>query len=260
VGTIIVHLVLFLILWFAVFKTPLPPFPELGGGGGGGLGFEVNIGDQTGQNDANISFPQFDKSVEEINNPEVVDPKTSDDNFITDDASLDNPLNLKNNKNTKNAKKKVEEPQVNTQALYNKNNNKKSQGSGTGQGTGNGSGTGPGSGSGTGGGNGSGTGPGNGSGTGPGNGTGHNANFSLAGRSAKTLPAPDFNNVQGKVVVRIKVDPSGKVVDAEAISRGTTIANTKIWKKCEEFALRAKFSPKPDAPEVQQGTITYIIE
>jgi hypothetical protein len=74
------------------------------------------------------------------------------------------------------------------------------------------------------------------------------------------LPAPEINNVQGKVVVRITVDPSGKVVDAEAVSKGSTIANAKVWKKCEDFAMKAKFSAKPDAPEVQMGTITYIIE
>jgi hypothetical protein len=208
------------------FKTPLPLPPEegieidMGGGGGGGSSDPENI----------KSTP------------------SSDEDYVTQNTEESNAISTSKVKKVKTETKT--EPVVDSRLMYKKGSN--SGGNGTGNGSGNGSGYGPGNGSGTGGGDGSGVGPGKGPGSGPG--------FSLTGRTAKSLPAPDFNNVQGKVVVRIKVDPSGKVVDAEAISRGSTIANTKIWKKCEEFALRAKFSPKPDAPEVQQGTITYIIE
>lgn len=225
-GTVVFHCVLLLCFFLFGFKTPLPLPEEIGteidmGGGGGGGSSE----------------------------PSKVNSTPSDDNFATQNTEESSSISTSKVKKV-NTETKVVDPVVNTALLYKKGSN--TGGTGTGTGPGNGSGVGPGNGSGTGGGNGSGVGPGTGPGKGPG--------FSLKDRTAKSLPAPDFNNVQGKVVVRIKVNPAGVVIDAEAISKGSTISNTRVWKKCEDFALKAKFSAKPDAPDVQQGTITYIIE
>jgi hypothetical protein len=231
-GTILLHTVLILCLVFMAFKQPVPlPVEEKielemesdGGGGGGG----------------SSDIPEETSAATTTETDYVTDNSPDQDNVIAKNSVANNKVvSVKNDR--------VIDPRL----VYKKGSH--TNGTGTGDGSGNGSGTGPGSGSGDGGGNGSGHGPGNGSGNGPG--------FSLKDRTAKSLPAPDFSNIQGKVVVRIKVDPTGKVIDAEAISKGSTIANTRVWKKCEDFALKSKFSPKPDAPSVQQGTITYIIE
>jgi len=227
IGTTLFHVVLLLCFLFMGFKTPLPlPAEEgleidMGGGGGGGSSEPANVN----------STP------------------TTEDNYVTQNSEESNAISENKVKKTK-TETKVVEPVVRQELLYKKGSN--SGGTGTGTGPGNGSGYGPGNGSGTGGGTGSGIGTGDGPGRGPG--------FSLKDRTAKSLPAPDFNKVQGKVVVRIKVDPTGKVIDAEAISKGSTIANTRVWKKCEDSAMKSKFSAKADAPDVQQGTITYIFE
>jgi hypothetical protein len=221
-GTVLFHALILLCFLFMGFKTPLPLPPE--------EGIEIDMGGGGGG------------SSEPVN---VKSTPSSEEEYATQNNEESSSLSSNKVKKTK-TETKASDPVVDPRLIYKKGSH--SNGNGTGTGSGNGSGTGPGSGSGDGGGNGSGHGPGNGPG------------FSLTGRSAKSLPAPQINNVQGKVVVRIKVDPSGKVIDAEAISKGSTIANTKVWKKCETEAMKAKFSAKPDAPSVQQGTITYIIE
>ena len=67
-GTIIFHGLLVLLLWFAMLKTPLPPWPDAGGGGGG-LGIEVNLGNSDngmGVSEANIAFPEFKEQAKDI--------------------------------------------------------------------------------------------------------------------------------------------------------------------------------------------------
>ncbi|MEI6347687.1 MAG: hypothetical protein WCP69_07050 [Bacteroidota bacterium] len=221
IGTALFHALLLLCFLFMGFKTPLPLPPE--------EGIEIDMGGGGGG------------SSDPVN---VKPTPSSEDEYVTQDNEASSAISNSKVKKTK-TETKVD-PVVDPRLIYKKGSN--TNGTGTGVGPGNGSGIGPGSGGGTGGGTDGGIGPNKGPG------------FSLNGRSAKSLPAPEINNVQGKVVVRIKVDPSGKVVDAEAVSKGSTIANAKVWKKCEDFAMKAKFSAKPDAPEVQMGTITYIIE
>jgi hypothetical protein len=280
-GTILFHLLLMLLLWFAILRTPIPPFPDAGGGGGGGLGIEVNLGSADngmGINDANIAFPEFKQPAADIINPEPVDLKAKTDdneNLITDETSDDNAtkLNIEKNKKT-NKVNKPEEPKINPLALFkksnsdgntnktgnqgdpngnpNSNNYAKGGGAGTGQGTGNGSGTGSGSGSGTGGGSGSGNGTGIGSGNGPG------ISFTLKGRNSKSLPKPDYSSSeQGTVVVKIWVNIRGEVTRVEAGQRGTTTSDRTLWKLAENAAMRSKFSPDPNAAEEQTGSITY---
>jgi hypothetical protein len=221
IGTALFHALLLLCFLFMGFKTPLPLPPE--------EGIEIDMGGGGGGS----------------SDPENVKPTpSSEEEYVTQDNEASSAISNSKVKKTKTETKA--DPVVDPRLIYKKGSN--TNGTGTGVGPGNGSGIGPGSGSGTGGGTDGGIGPNKG------------PSFSLSNRSAKSLPAPEINNVQGKVVVRIKVDPSGKVVDAEAVSKGSTIANAKVWKKCEDFAMKAKFSAKPDAPEVQMGTITYIIE
>ncbi|MEI6821842.1 MAG: energy transducer TonB [Bacteroidota bacterium] len=279
-GTIIFHGLLVLLLWFAMLKTPLPPWPDAGGGGGG-LGIEVNLGNSDngmGISEANIAFPEFKEQAKDIINPEPVDLKAKDpqESVITDETSTENATSLKTNKENKTNKTEVktEEVKINKTALFQKNNsdgntNKignqgdlngnansknytKGGGSGTGQGTGNGSGTGPGNGSGSGGGTGSGTGPGTGPGKGPG------ISFSLTGRTNKVLPHPSYNSKNnGTVVVKIWVNKNGVVTRVQAGVSGTTTTDLMLWKQAEEAAQKSTFSGDPNAPEEQTGTITY---
>ena len=85
------------------------------------------------------------------------------------------------------------------------------------------------------------------------------AGFSLAGRSARALPSPNTNtNKEGKVVVKIWVDRSGNVTQTSAPEKGSTLTDQALVNQAKTAAMKAKFSPKEDAPEVQTGTITYV--
>jgi len=89
-------------------------------------------------------------------------------------------------------------------------------------------------------------------------GVGDGIGYDLGGRGAKHLPKPAYDSEeQGKVVVEIKVDRTGKVVSAIAGARGTTISDLRLRRLAEEAALRSVFAQDPNAPERQKGTITY---
>ena len=85
------------------------------------------------------------------------------------------------------------------------------------------------------------------------------AGFSLTGRSARALPSPQTStNKEGKVVVKIWVDRAGNVTQVSAPEKGSTLTDASLVSKAKAAAMKAKFSPKDDAPEVQTGTITYV--
>lgn len=92
-----------------------------------------------------------------------------------------------------------------------------------------------------------------------GNQSGH-PNAKLAGRSViGAIPQPSYNvTEQGKVVVKIKVDRNGTVVDAQPGDEGTNFTNKTAWEAARKAALKTQFNMKGDAPEYQYGTITYI--
>ncbi len=82
--------------------------------------------------------------------------------------------------------------------------------------------------------------------------------FSLSGRSAVSLPIPNYpGNDEGNVVVKITVDKNGKVTNAEPGVQGTTLMNQKFWEEAKQAALKAKFNADNNASAYQQGTITY---
>jgi len=87
---------------------------------------------------------------------------------------------------------------------------------------------------------------------------GGGVSFSLGGRSAELLPKPSATFTEtGTVVVEIWVDRYGKVTRAVAGYRGTTTTSTVLRKLAENAALKARFNAQMDAPETQKGTITY---
>ncbi len=99
---------------------------------------------------------------------------------------------------------------------------------------------------------------GNGNGNGTGTGIGDGIGYDLGGRSKINIPMPNANfQKNGKVVVEITVDRNGKVLKARGGIRGSTITDDDLVTKCEAAAMKATFSPKPDAPEQQFGHITF---
>lgn len=92
-------------------------------------------------------------------------------------------------------------------------------------------------------------------GTGVGNGIG----YDLKGRSSVALPKPEFNvQKEGKVVVRIRVDRTGKVTFAEPGVKGSTTLDKELLAAAKKAALASRFNNKADAALIQEGTITYV--
>lgn len=85
-------------------------------------------------------------------------------------------------------------------------------------------------------------------------------NAKLAGRSViGAIPSPSYTVKEtGKVVVKIKVNRNGEVVDAQPGDTGTNLTEKTAWEAAKKAAMRTQFNMKPDAPEFQYGTITYI--
>ena len=83
--------------------------------------------------------------------------------------------------------------------------------------------------------------------------------FQLAGRSlVGKLPKPTFKgNEEGIVVIRIKVDRNGKVVNAEYTLKGSTLQGNEFITSAKKAALKTRFNADPNAPAFVYGTITY---
>ncbi|MBQ0161348.1 MAG: energy transducer TonB [Bacteroidales bacterium] len=144
---------------------------------------------------------------------------------------MSNKMNVRSNSKSNPYSEKPKDPEINTESLYNQSNSAKknyydgdtysSRYDGT---------------------------PGKG-------GTG----YSLTGRSAKALPTPIGNtHKQGKVVVKIWVDRNGNVTQTSAPEKGSTISDPALVNQAKTAAMKAIFSAKADAPEMQTGTITYV--
>lgn len=94
---------------------------------------------------------------------------------------------------------------------------------------------------------------------GPGGGTGNKGiSYDLQGRGFRLLPTPRYEyQGEGKVVVDVSVDRSGKVTQAVPGGKGSTTLDEYLLSVAKEAALKATFDPKPTAPLIQTGTITY---
>jgi hypothetical protein len=234
--TLVFHAAIVGLLVLIIMKTPIPPYPEAGGGSG----LEVNFGNS--QNGMGNHQPE---ELIEVNTTNISKANNSDDNYLTQN---DESVNMKSNPNKakNNDPIKINDPVINSNALYKKKSgNEGETGKPGDQGDPNGSlyaknhyGK-PGEG-----------GPGSG-------GKGGGISYNIKDRTAKSLPKPKYNSTeQGKVVVSITVDKKGNVVKAKAGAKGTT-ADQSLWKVAEEAAYKAKFDVSKDAPEEQKGTITY---
>jgi hypothetical protein len=74
-----------------------------------------------------------------------------------------------------------------------------------------------------------------------------------------TLPTYD-TQTDGTVVVQVKVDQYGTVIEAVPGAEGTTVADRKLWNEARIAAMKAHFNMDANAPAVQTGTITYIFK
>lgn len=93
--------------------------------------------------------------------------------------------------------------------------------------------------------------------TGKTSGVGGVGSWDLNGRSLSgNLPVPVYNvQDEGRVVVTITVNPSGRVI-ATSINKRTTTINTALRRAAEEAARKARFNTI-DGVNNQTGTITY---
>ncbi len=83
----------------------------------------------------------------------------------------------------------------------------------------------------------------------------------LKGRTAQSLPKPEYpSQKEGRVVVEVTVDNKGNVTKAVAGVRGSTTLDNQLLRAAEKAALNAKFDVNPGAPASQIGTITYIFK
>lgn len=243
IGTVLYHAVILLILFLLSFTTSLPlPGEE---------GVEVNLGySDKGSGEIQPEKPELSKA-----EPSPSSPKQSeeDEEIVTQDTE-ESPVVEKKKENTpvkkkekpdKKAEPVKEEPVVNPAALYKGKSKTTSEGGSEGitgkegdQGNPNGT-------------------PDSDNYQGQG-GLGDGLSFSLSGRSPKYLPKPSRNfSENGTVVVQIDVDKYGKVVKAIAIDKGSNTTNANLRSLAEQAARQAIFNAKPDAAEVQRGTITY---
>jgi len=82
--------------------------------------------------------------------------------------------------------------------------------------------------------------------------------YNLQGRGFRLLPTPRYEyQGEGLVVVEVSVDRSGKVTEAIPGGKGSTTLDEYLLTIAKEAAMKATFEPKPTAPLIQKGTITY---
>lgn len=81
---------------------------------------------------------------------------------------------------------------------------------------------------------------------------------SLSGRRLLDIPSIQDNSQEtGVVVVRIKVDRTGKVIDAQFQSGGSTTTSSTLRNKAIAAAKQARFNETLSGVEIQSGTLTF---
>ena len=92
--------------------------------------------------------------------------------------------------------------------------------------------------------------------TNPGNGSG--GNYDLIGRLPLRRPIPDYPcKKEGRVVVSIKVDRTGKVIQATPGAKGSTTTESCLLAEAKKAALKTKWQAAANAPEKHIGKIIY---
>jgi len=256
IGTIAVHVILLTIFVFFGFRTPLP-LPEE-------AGILINFGDSdfgSGPTEPMFNEEPVPQPPEEFIE-ETVEETTEESPIMTQDTEEAPSISAKKEVEKKEEKKKdpverkpqprqtepkvEEKPKIDPRAMYSgrKSNTTYSGSQGNTSGSGN---------------QGSTTGDVDATNYGLGGGSGNRPGFYLEGRNALSLPTPNIDTQkEGKVVVQIKVDRQGNVVDAIPGVKGSTTLDSYLLSVAKKAALSSKFDSKSDAAFYQSGTITYI--
>lgn len=238
-GTLLFHALLLLGFMFMGLTYTIPPPPE--------QGITINFGfDDFGDGEVQPEdivedLQESMESVEEVNTPDVIETATQ---TIEDAPAIKTEENPKKETPTEQVEEKEKpKPEVKTRALYpgKKTTTSKNEGE-TGGDSDQGSEDGD---------------PNASVHSGGGIGTNGIA-FNLGGRTVSELKKPVYENqAQGTVVVTIRVNRYGKVINATAGAKGSTTTNSYLYARAKEAALQTTFDAKPNAPEVQIGSIVY---
>ncbi|MGL4364808.1 MAG: hypothetical protein ACRCSB_06350 [Bacteroidales bacterium] len=234
--TILFHGVLIGLLFILGFQKPFPLPPE--------EGIQINFGtDQDGKGDVFLQISANQSLATPI-------PTDKDEPYLTQEFEEAPSVNLRKKRKKKkkqqsntNSSLQTDVPQreVNKAALY-KNTATHTQGNTVAEGS---------------------QGTRQGSLESKGRGLGReNSGVSLSGRTLiGQLPEPEYNIQQsGKVIVRIKVNREGRVVEAKAQQTGSTLIDATLYAAAEQAAMRAKFSTSDNVSLHQIGTILYVFK
>lgn len=252
--TIFVHAILLLLLWWAMLHPPDPPIQY------GGIELSMALGqpDMGGPNDEPVANPTpVEPTPEPVTPVEQVVTQDMEEVGVTA-KKVEEKKKIDIKKTEKPIEDPIEKPRIaDTKSLFKKKTTATSEG-------GNGDGIIPGNEGrkdGVEGGSPDGNGIGNGLG-GSGGGSGNTDGFGgfvLAGRALAHKPEVNDNSREtGKVVVGITVDRNGRVTKVQPGLKGTTTLNPTLIEKAKQGAMDARFSPKPDGPEEQFGTMTFV--
>lgn len=86
---------------------------------------------------------------------------------------------------------------------------------------------------------------------------------SLGNGDAIKLVVPQINNQdEGVIVVKVKIDKEGNVVEAKEYGNKGTVGNLsdESYRKAREAAVKTKFPPEPNANELRTGYIRYNLQ
>lgn len=251
IGTIVLHALILLLFVVVTNTTPIPPYPA-----GDGLEIGVSFGNLTegtgNVNDVNMGDNEPNPTTEAASQPR--ENTVVEDDHVTNDAEETAYLNSKKTpKEKQKPEVKPEQPveQKASQELLKALNAFKDRKSGN-PGGGKGASGEPGGTGDPSGGMGDGT-------SGVGDGTFGPGTWKLSGRKMIGRPSIiDDSQEEGKVIVAIIVDESGKVISAEPGQRGSTTTSSILWAKARQAALSSKFNPSPEGAKEQHGTMTFV--
>lgn len=242
IGTVIFHALVVIALLFLALKTPLPlPGEE---------GVEVSLGDsETG---SGLTQPEKIKPIQQVKlvtpDPkpkEILQQEVEEAPALEEEKPEDTIIEEEEIVEDEPVEEVKEEPKVNPDALYTPHKKDDNESGNQGNGL---------------------TPADRGKTTGSSDskktdgiaGMGDGVSFDLEGRGSIHLPKPAYESMeQGKVVVTVWVNKQGKVTRALEGAKGTTITDLRLRNLAKDAALKAVFTPDPNAPDVQKGTITY---
>lgn len=265
--TLTFHAILMLLLYFYVVTTPNPPFEDNEGGMAINFGTsDVGEGDVQPMNytPVNTQPSEADASASNTNTEESVVTQNEEDAVAMPDkkpVEKKNPKPTTNNdalfkpkpnntSTTTNTKPTVDDNSLFSPGAFGKPNNSKGDGEGKGKGDQGSLDGDPNATSYKGGGSGNGIGSGSGLGSG---------NVKLAGRNVvnRYVPKNPCEQARGKVMISIKVDRDGKVINSSFSQGGSSTADECLVNVAKQAAMRYTFDAKSDAAEFQTGTILF---